>query len=273
MKWVVFYHELKHRWTSVIAWIIGICLYGFLLAYFWPSLKDQLFSNKQLYDAFIKMLENPVYKPFIGRSGLDFFTPEGFLFTEYYSVIGPIALGFLAINMGAELVGGEEERKTLELVATSALSRIQLFAEKAAALVVAVLFVSLTSSLGFIAGNAVVDMEVAATKVVYGSLVVGLMALAFGAVAMAAGGICGRRGPAVGVGYGFLFLQFALYTLGMVAEKFNWVGKLSLFYYAVGDNMLRTGYVAEQLWVSAFFAVLVLCIGGLVFTRRDLKSQ
>ena len=129
---------------------------------------------------------------------LDITSPAGYLNSQIYAVMAPIVLLIFAIGAGAGAVAGEEERGTLDFLLAHPLRRRDYVVQR---------FLALTALVAALAGvllatvwltSLLVDLEIGLDRLAAASLSVGLLALFFGTVALAAGSLrlgAPRRSP------------------------------------------------------------------------------
>ena len=128
-----FLKSLRDQARGLIVWVVGIAFYVALLMSVYPSVRD---SAGQL-QGYVDNLPAAFRTAFLGSGG-DFFSPEGFINTELFSWLGPIAFIAFAVGAANRALAGEEEDGTLSLLLAYPLSRRSLVLQKFAAMVVAI---------------------------------------------------------------------------------------------------------------------------------------
>ncbi|HET8950198.1 MAG TPA: hypothetical protein VFN44_06800, partial [Solirubrobacteraceae bacterium] len=96
------------------------------------------------------------------------------------------------------------------------------------------------------------------------------LGLAFGALALALGGVTGRRSLASG---GSATVAIAMYLAnGLAPVTAGWIQYLTLFHYYEGHEPLRTGVDVGGLAVLAGVAAALLAVAIAGFRDRDLRG-
>jgi ABC-2 type transport system permease protein len=129
----LFLHEIRSRWKAVVGWGFGLILFGATYISIFPGMFEQLQSLKDL----------TIYKLVGMRLG----SIEGYL-ASVILVYVPILLGIYCIIASLSTLAGEEDNGTLELIVAMPLSRKQILAAKAFALVVVVVLIMTIASIG-----------------------------------------------------------------------------------------------------------------------------
>jgi ABC-2 type transport system permease protein len=121
-------------------------------------------------------------------------------------------------------------------------------------------------------GSLLVDLEIGFGKLVAASLSVGLLALLFAAVALAAGAIRVGRAPAIAVAAGLAVAAWIFDGLARSVDALEGWRPLTPYYHALGQNPLREGapWAGWALLVAATAFIAVLAATGL--ERRDTRQ-
>lgn len=196
-------------------------------------------------------------------------TPDGYLSSTIYGLLGPVLLLVFAIGTGARLIAGNEEDGTLELECTAPVSRTRLLAERLATLWldVAVLVGVLTAVTVAIVVGA--DIDIAVSRLLATSAGMALLVLGFGTLALAVGAVTGRRGVALGVAAGLAVLAFMFDALGPSIPA-EWMTAVSPFSWLLDNEPLRNGLDAGGVLRLAAVPLFAAAAAFIVFPRRDL---
>ena len=100
---------------------------GFILAIF-PSIS----SIVQIKDIFEKL--PPAFRALFAPGGIDITTPEGYIATEFFSLVGPLLFFAYTIAIGGSATAGEEERGTIDMLMAMPIPRWRVVFEKFLAL-------------------------------------------------------------------------------------------------------------------------------------------
>jgi ABC-2 type transport system permease protein len=202
--------------------------------------------------------------------GGDFASIAGWLDTEIASVYGPLVVAGSAIAAAAATIAGEEERRILALVLAHPVARTRLLLAKGAAIALLVAALGVACWLGLLVSVALAGGGIGAGKLAALALHLAFLGLAFGALAMALGGVTGRRAVAAG---GTAAVAVAMYLVnGLAPVVADWLQYLTLFHYYEGNEPLRNGVDPGHLAVLGAVTAVLLAVAAAGFRDRDLRG-
>lgn len=265
MNAVVIRKELREQRRSLLGWGGGLVAMTLMYASFWPSVRD----NAGQFESYMENLPEAL-RNLIGELSLT--TPVGYLQSELFSFLGPALLLVFAIGAGARSIAGEEEQRTLDLLAVTPLTRGRLVLEKFAAIAVT------SAGLGILLWAAIVTLgppfglRIPATDVAAATLQLVLLGVSFGAIAMFLGSWFGRRGLAVGVTAAIAVGTFLLDAFAPAVNGLEWAAELTPFYY-YGES-LPLAYGLDPVHAGVLVLVAAVSVVGsvLAFDRRDVHA-
>jgi len=254
--------DLALRRRSMYGYAIGMAVYAFVIVALYPSFKNDSSLDKLTEDS-------STVAALFGASG-SLTTPPGWLNANLYANFVPLVVLLLTIGYGASSLAGQDEDGTLALIATLPVPRRRIALQKAAAMALQAVPVSLVTALCVLAGHQF-DLTIGTaglTGVTIGSLLLGID---FGAIAMLIGAVTGSRATALGVTSA---LAAAAYLISSLAPVVSWLHPAryaSPFFYAVGDGQVSHGLPFG--WAAALIGVAALATGGclLAFDRLDVR--
>lgn len=259
--WAQVRELLRGQNRNILVWGLSMGLLGALYMALFPSMG-------KLIQGYLDALP-AAYLQFLGmQAGMG--TPQGWLAMEMFNMVGPIALPFFTILLGARAVAGAEERGRLDILLSNPVPRWQLvvghFLAMAAGLVVIlVLLFALTWGTAVAAG-----VDLGPGPVAAGSLNLLPFCLFFGALALLVSTLARRAALAIAVPGALLVAMYVLNGVGAVSDTLKPLRPLSLFYHY--------GSAVEQgvPWAS-FLLILAgaLVLTGLAvaaFERRDIYT-
>ncbi len=253
--------DVRLRRRAMYGYTIGMAAYAFVIVVLYPSFKNDTSLNK--------LTENgSTAAALFGASG-PLTTPPGWLNANLYANVVPLIVLLLTIGYGASCLAGQDEDGTLGLIATLPLSRRHVALQKAAAMVVQAVPVSLATLLCVLAGRGF-DLSVSSRGLAGVTLGVLLLGIDFGAIAMMIGAATGSRGAALGVTSALAAASYLISSLAPVVHWLHPARFASPFFYAVGDGQLSHGLPVG--WAAVMLAIAALAIGGclLAFDRLDV---
>ncbi len=200
----------------------------------------------------------------------DILSGAGYTQGTVYGLLGFLLLVIAATAWGSAAIAGDEERGGLELVLAHGVGRERVLLERGlVVLLKLVLLVALVTALVAIYSSAF-DLGVGIDGLIGGGLALLLLSTLSGAAALGAGEATGRRMLAIAGGAGIAVVGYALNALGNQSADLEWVGDLSPYSWAFGEEPLRNGVDAGGLGLLLALSVLAVVIGMLVLRRRDI---
>jgi ABC-2 type transport system permease protein len=259
---VVFVRTLHTMRRGLLGWMIGLAVLAASMLAMYPTIRDND-SMSQLvtsYPSTVRELFN-----------LDDLTSGvGYLRAEVFSLVLPVMLIIAAVFWGSESIAGEEASGTLDLLLSYPISRRQVFAEKAASVLVSIAFVTLALGAALVPGTMIVKLDVGMGRLAAALAAVFLLGVTFGALGLMLGAATGRRGVARGAP---IVAAVVSYLVSSLAGIVSWLRPLrfaSPWYHALGTDPLRRGLLLGHLGVLALGALVLCVLGAELFERRDL---
>jgi beta-exotoxin I transport system permease protein len=256
---------LRDQRRALLWWSLGVVLVVLLYASVYPSVKD----NAAQFTDYMKNLPAAV-RDMLG--GVDIATPEGYIQSELFTFMGPVLLLIFAIGAGARGIAGEEERGTLDLLLSTPIRRRRVVLDKFVAMALGTLLLAGLAWIAALVLGPAFDLTIPFDRLTAASLNLFLIALAFGAIALALGAARGGRGFAIGVTAALALLTFLLKTF---AASLSWLRPyrvLSPWHYYLGHDPLRTGFHLVDPIVLLAISVVALAIALVTFEGRDLGT-
>ncbi|MGH3118435.1 MAG: ABC transporter permease subunit [Gaiellales bacterium] len=254
--------SIAERKRGLIGWSVGLfALVAFTLA-FWPSIK----GNSEFDKLFEDLPES--LRAFVGENSIT--SPVGYLESQLFLYLVPVLFAIMTIGRLSDGLAGEERRKTMDLLLANPITRARVVLEKFAASVVslfvpgAVLFVTLW--LGAIA----VDLDIGVSGLLAATVGSMLLALVFGALALAIGAATGRKGLAIAVAASAMTAAYLVNSLAPTVESLEPFQKLSPFYYFLSSSPLATGLKPSHTLVLLGITAVLVAVSTWLFKRRDI---
>jgi ABC-2 type transport system permease protein len=197
-------------------------------------------------------------------------SPAGYLRGTVFGILGPILLTMAAATYGARAIAGEEEAGTLDLLLAHPVSRARLVLERFAALVTTVLLLGLIIWIALVAATTVAEMDIPLDLLAQAVLGLALVALTFGALALAVGAAVGRRSVVLGVTAALAVLSYIAFTFAPSVDALSFLEPLSPFTWFLQQNPLIDGLDPGGL---ALLVAVPLVLGALAvpaLQRRDV---
>ncbi len=252
------------RRKTLMWWGIGMALYVILNVAFFPSLKEESFS--ELFES--------VPEAMLAAFGIQdiaaLSTGVGYVNSQLYDGFGTILVAAWAIAIGATTLSSEEDSKTMDMLLALPLSRTRVVLEKWLAMVALMAAISAVIFLVLVASNPIWDLNLTMAGMVWVNVGLALLSVLFGTVAMAVSAVSGRRGLAIGVSGGLMALFFLLYGLGSVVESLRSIRGASPFYWYLDSVPLAGAASISGFLGMASVTLLLLAVAIRGFNRRDV---
>ena len=256
---------LRDQRRSYLGWSISVVLLAAMYISLWPSLRNSSMATflDQMPEAFRNLF---------AMSGADMSTPVGYIQVEFLSFMGPILVILYAVLAGSGAIAGEEDRRTLDLLLATPVSRRRVVIDKAVAMVLGTVGLVVVLGLSILLEGAFVDMHLPAGTVAAAMLHLGLLGLVFGALALALGAGTGRLGISRGVPALLAVVAYALNGLGGLVSWLEPWQKLSPFYQYSAHDPLRQGVSWPAVAVAVATIIVLVVTAVWSFERRDVAS-
>ncbi|MEU5261985.1 ABC transporter permease subunit [Amycolatopsis sp. NPDC021455] len=249
---------------GLLAWTVSLLLLVAMYVALWPSIRDQP-SMGQFLDNMPEAM-----RALFAASGADMSTPTGYVQVELLSFMGPMLLLIYAITTGAAGIAGEEDRHTLELLMANPVSRTRVALEKLGALVAGTVLLGSVTGLALVLEGRLAGLTLPVGNVAAAMLHMTLLALVFGALAAAIGGLTGHGTASRAIPAVVAVIAYVLNGLAPVVSWLKPLQKVSPFYQYIGHDPLRTGVSLTAVGVALLTTAVLAVVAVAGFRRRDL---
>ncbi len=259
----VFLKSLRDQRRPLLYWGFGFSALTLLTVAFYPTISEM--------PEFSEMFEqSDVLVNLFGGGFTDLTSPEGYLNSQLYSLMVPMLFLIFAIAHGSGAIAAEEDRGTLDTLLSTPTTRLQVYTQKFAAMIVATLVLAVVLWLSVIVGAIAVDMDLSVLRAAAATFSGALLGIAFGTLAFALGGATGRRGRSVAITVTAAIVAYFVYSLAPVVEVIEPARYLSPFYYYIGADPLANGLSLAHAAVLVALSAAAVAGSLYVFERRDL---
>ena len=257
---------LRDRRRSLLWWALAlVALVGLNIA-FYPSIRDDTALSE-----YSKDLPEGLRALFAGGE-LDISSPAGYLNSQIYALTAPLLMLVFSIGAGSGGIAGEEERGTLELPLAHPLRRRDYVIQRFLALLVLIAMLSLVLLATVALGSLVVDLEIGFDSLLAATGSVALLAVFFGCLALAVGGLGPGRARATAVAAALATAAWIFDGLGQTVDALDGWRFLSPYYQALGENPLREGIPWDGWAALAGGTLLLLAVATAGLERRDIHQ-
>jgi ABC-2 type transport system permease protein len=256
---------MRDHWKSTLMWSLGILSITAIQLYIYPSVVKSSTAMQSYIDAFPEALRT------IFRME-DYFSGEGFLGTELYSMMVPLIFISMSAARGSSAIAGEEENGNADIIFSLPISRTKVVINKMIALVIECLLVAIILVIAIAIGSQLVDMKIEISKVAIATGASALLGLIFGAFALIAGALTGKKAIATGLSVAFAIAALLFYSLAPLVDTFDALTPFNPMNWAINGNPLSEGVSGLNFakLSSLFIALNLLAL--YLFRNRDIKS-
>ncbi|GIG62067.1 hypothetical protein Lfu02_64390 [Longispora fulva] len=259
----VFTKTLWDARRSLIGWSVGTTLVALMYASFFPSL-----SGGAMDDA-LKSLPEALKEGFHLD---DLGSAAGYLGANTFGIVVPLLVLFFGASTGARAIAGDEESGQLDLLLAHPVSRTGLVLQRFGALAAGSTGIAVLVFGGLVAIRSTAQLTaVSVTNLAAQCLNLALLGIVFGALALCAGGIVGRRGLVFATTAAVGIVSYAANSFGPQLG-FALAQKASPFYYYLGGSPLKNGFQWGDAGILAAASVVLVGIGLWAFDRRDINT-
>jgi len=261
----VYVKTMWDRRRSILWWAAGVAALVIMTVAFYPTIAAEQDTYSQLFESM---------ESFAGILGVDDISeltePSGYMNSQLYANSLAIILLVFAIGIGTSAVAGEEDRRTMDLLLAQPVKRRRVVLDAFLAMATMTFGLAGVVMVLELVANAPFDLNLGVSGLLAANVGVALLALAFGALALAIGGLTGRRGLTLGVSSGLAVATFFIYGLAPLVDAIEWTQELSPFYWFLGSQPLRDGFDPLFGWLILMIAML-LAVAVWGFERRDVS--
>jgi ABC-2 type transport system permease protein len=196
---------------------------------------------------------------------------EGYANAVLYRLLGPILLLVYGLGVGARLIAGEEEERTLELELAAPVGRGRIYAERLLGLWLLLAFQASVLTVTVLVVDPLIGLGFSPLHVLFASLGLWLLVATFSTLAFVVGAAVGRRGVALGLAAGVAVVSYVLQGIADGAGIALFAA-ISPFGWFIEADPLRRGF--DPVSTAKLLALLVLMVplGAWRFLRRDLLT-
>ncbi len=266
MSFKVLKQTLIDRWKSIS--LVTFLFFGFMAYY--SSVYPSTVAAGMAGDSLNELLSNPAIQLLLGKLMVDN-SYESYISLKGLTFIGWIACGFAAW-LAAAFLAGEIDHKTIDLLLAQPVRRGRLVLERFAALSVVTVIMMAAALVGTIIAVKALDIETSIPWLAYAMAYMGVLTIAFGAIALFISAVLSDGRKAALVSLGVMVIMYFMETIGSVVDLLGPIRYLSLFHYAPYNEMLMNKTLSiPNLGVMLAVAVIFVAMAAYVFRRRDIN--
>ncbi len=252
-------HGLREQRRTPLTWGGALGAMSALMALIWPTVDDAM---SRMMDSYPEQL-----KQAFGIVRLD--TVERYVDAEMLSLVVPLTLALLAVRCVTRTTVAAEASGQLDTLLVLPVGRRVLAWSSwiVAGVVVGgalVVIWAATVVAGVLAGT-----RISATVIGRGMLNVWPLAMAFGGLALVAGGLVRGAGRVTAIATGTLLAMYVLDLVGKLAGEVAWLRTISAFRYY--GSAIQSGLDLTHVAGLTAVGLLLAAAGAELLERRDLR--
>lgn len=253
--------EQRRSWTG---WVVGIVSFCLMMLSIYPTIRGNTAISKLIenYPAALRKIFNVA----------DYTTSAGYLRAEVFSFIAPLLLALFAVFLGSDLIAGEEERRTIDLLLSTPVTRRRVMVEKWLALVMGTTLLGVVLALVIGVVGPLFHLHVGWVPLLAEVTGTVLFALFCGSLALGLGAATGSKGVARGGALAIMVAMYLVSALAQIVTALSSINWLSMWYHSLGLDPLGTGFHPWHLVIVVVVTVAVLSASTIRFESRDLAT-
>ncbi|MDP8950325.1 MAG: ABC transporter permease [Actinomycetota bacterium] len=259
-------HTLRSQVRSVVIWGVALGLLSLTTVAFFPSLEDQGQQLNELIESY-----PPEMRELFGMGeDTDLTTIEGFLASQVFSFMAPLALAFFPILASAGAIAGAEERGTIDVLLGNPVPRWQLVVGNFVA--TAISTVGIVAILGLFTWVPAVllDVNLSLETTAEATLNLWPLCMFFGGLAMLCSAVFHRRVLAIAIPGFVLVVTYFVNALGDAVEDLEDAQPLTVFHYY--GSAIENGIDWSNFSGVTLVASVLVLLAVLAFRRRDIYT-
>ncbi len=255
---------LRDKRKTFLWWGFGVILLTIWYSMMFTAMEGDMSGINQ-------MMESELIKGLLGGA-YDLSTPAGWLGAELLPLLGPLIFIVFAVSFATSTLTGEEEKGTLNLLLTNPITRVSVYLQKFFAMTLGVLVMGLVFWVGNIIGTSAANMGLSFVSLAEVSFSLVLLGFLFGTLALALGGLTGKRGISTGVASAVGIVSYLLNSMSEIVQSLKPFQPASVFHYYGGGEVLRNGIDFGDVGILLAGTVVLFVIGIYGFQRRDIGT-
>lgn len=249
------------RW-NILAFCVGLGMLAFFVLFIYPSVAD---AQQGMFEG----LAGDAAQAILGSANPG--TPEGFLNVQLFSFL-PLFLAIFLIIASSAAVAGEEGDKTLGVLMARPVARWRVLTEKALAIGVGLVLITLAMAAGAVAGALIAGVDIDLAKMaaaIIAALPWGLFVLGFGLFCSA---VFKSRMWAALLATGVVVAAYMFNSLTEFVTSLKIYNQfLPMYYYNWGDPLIgRLNWF--DVGVLTGSGIIFYLLAMLIFERREIMG-
>lgn len=259
----LFLKILRDYRISLLFWGLGFIALSFYLMYFYP------FISKT--PDILRILENlpPIIKNFIGNTA-KLTSPEGFFNVQPFSMMAPLLFLIFSILKGGNIIAGEMEKGTLDLLMANPLPRWRLVVEKYSALGMSLFYLSITFWIGMVSSSLIFNVKINFLRLAAAIISCFALGLFFASLTLTLGCLSLRKKMSYGIVIGLAFVTYMINAYAPMVASLRPYQVFSPFYYYNGASPMIYGLNIAHFSILIGLSVIFFLLSIFIFERKNI---
>lgn len=251
------------RSECVTTLLFGLFLLGcaYVLVAIFPSI-TRIQVMEDYFEAIPEFL-----KALIGQEIINITTLEGFLTVEYFNTTWLLVMGVFSCLFAGALVAEETEKKTLEILFSTPVTRTQFLVSRFAGFVTLLIFLAAVSFVGICLGEWEIGKSIDKRLMAYVFVSGTLCLAAVGSIGMFLSCVFNEQRRAIGATIAVFFTLYIFNVIALLLEQYPTLKYFSLFQYYDASKIFQRKAI-QWLDMAILLGVFAVMFGASVVTFR-----
>lgn len=256
-------HSLRTGARGLVLFAVAIAAIGSFYLSFFASMADLMSAKSEMMKAM-----SPGMLKALGMEDLS--NGANYAQAAFLGLLGFVLLVAAMTAWAASVTAGPEETGELELTLAHGVGRSRVLLERVGALVLKLIVLALVAGAVLAAFNQWGELGITWSHIPAGVAAWAGLGLLCAMAGAAVGALTGRRSAAIAASVGVAVIGYMLNAVGAQSADNEWMLDLSPYAWAFRHTPLAEGWDWPGLGLLYGGAVVLLLIGLLAFSRRDI---
>ena len=258
----IYWRYLKSERVTALLYALALFVCGYVMVIVFPAIAEIQMAQEYI-DAMPTFM-----RAFIGQEIMDITTAEGFLTIEYFNTTWLLIMGVFSCLFAGALVAEETERRTLEILLSTPVTRTHFVASKFAGFLTLLLILALASLLSLLLGMAQIGERIDVRLMVYALFAGTVCVAAVGSIALWFSCLFNGQRRAVGAAILVFILLYMFNVIAVLLEEYPILGYLSLMHYYDASKIFRQQAISWPDMAILVGVISVMFAASVVTFRR-----
>ncbi len=259
----LFLKTLRDQKVNIYLFSGGFIFISLYLAYFYPYMS----GNSEIFKV-LKTLP-PFIKNFLGdMSALA--TPEGFFNLQPFMFFAPIIVLLFSAAKGAEMIAGEVEKGTIDVLLSRPQTRTQILNQKSSAIIFSLFLISAVFFISFQISLKIFGIDISVYKIFSAIFSLFLFSLTFYSFSLFLSTIFLKKKPVFWITGVVASLSLIFNSYSSAVKSLRTIAKFTPSYYYNSNSPLSNGLDLKMVMVQISIFIIFYFLSIIVFRKRDL---